>query len=109
MAILGELEKGGLLHTALPTVHSPTMGDALDELGHRPTQNNKVHEFYSAAPGGVPTQTAFSQSRRWAELDLDREGGVIRSTEHAFSKDGGLAVLYGNIARGRVHCEDCGR
>ena len=99
MAILGELEKGGLLHTALPTVHSPTMGDALDDWDIGRTQNNKVHEFYSAAPGGVPTQTAFSQSRRWAELDLDREGGVIRSTEHAFSKDGGLAVLYGNIAR----------
>ena len=99
MAILGELEKGGLLHTALPTVHSPTMGDALDDWDIGRTQNNKVHEFFSAAPGGVPTQTAFSQSRRWAELDLDREGGVIRSTEHAFSKDGGLAVLYGNIAR----------
>lgn len=99
MAILGELEKGGLLHTALPTVHSPTMGDALDDWDIGRTQNNKVHEFYSAAPGGVPTQTAFSQSRRWEGLDLDRENGVIRSTEHAFSKDGGLAVLYGNIAR----------
>jgi len=99
MSILGELEKAGLLHTALPTVHSPTMGDALDDWDIGRTQNNKVREFYSAAPGGVPTQTAFSQSRRWAELDLDRENGVIRSAEHAFSKDGGLAVLYGNIAR----------
>ncbi|QKG71700.1 dihydroxy-acid dehydratase [Erythrobacter mangrovi] len=98
MAILGELEKAGLLHTALPTVHSPTMGDALDDWDIGRTKNNKVREFFSAAPGGVPTQTAFSQSRRWADLDLDRENGVIRSAEHAFSKDGGLAVLYGNIA-----------
>ncbi|WP_370187990.1 dihydroxy-acid dehydratase [Qipengyuania sp.] len=99
MAILGELEKAGLLHTALPTVHSPTMGDALDDWDIGRTQNNKVREFYSAAPGGVPTQTAFSQSRRWEALDLDRANGVIRSAEHAFSEDGGLAVLYGNIAR----------
>ena len=99
MSILGELEKAGLLHIALPTVHSPTMGDALDDWDIGRTQNNKVREFYSAAPGGVPTQTAFSQSRRWAALDLDRENGVIRSAEHAFSQDGGLAVLYGNIAR----------
>ena len=98
MSILGELEKAGLLHTALPTVHSPTMGDALDDWDIGRTKNNKVHEFYSAAPGGVPTQTAFSQSRRWDSLDLDREKGVIRSAEHAFSKDGGLAVLSGNIA-----------
>ncbi|QZD95315.1 dihydroxy-acid dehydratase [Qipengyuania gelatinilytica] len=99
MSILGELEKAGLLHTALPTVHSPTMGDALDDWDIGRTQNNKVREFYSAAPGGVPTQTAFSQSARWESLDLDRSSGVIRSAEHAFSQDGGLAVLYGNIAR----------
>ncbi|NNC52789.1 MAG: dihydroxy-acid dehydratase [Erythrobacter sp.] len=99
MSILGELEKAGLLHTALPTVHSPTMGDALDDWDIGRTQNNKVREFYSAAPGGVPTQTAFSQSARWESLDIDRENGVIRSAEHAFSQDGGLAVLYGNIAR----------
>ncbi|KUO55320.1 MAG: dihydroxy-acid dehydratase [Sphingomonadales bacterium BRH_c3] len=99
MAILGQLDRAGLLHTALPTVHSPTLGDALDDWDISRTQNNKVHEFYSAAPGGVPTQTAFSQSRRWDALDLDRENGVIRSAEHAFSQDGGLAVLYGNIAR----------
>ncbi len=98
MAILGELDRAGLLHTALPTVHSPTMGDALDDWDVVRTGNPKVHEFYKAAPGGVPTQTAFSQSRRWEELDIDREGGVIRSKEHAFSQDGGLAVLYGNIA-----------
>ena len=99
MSILGELEKAGLLHTALPTVHSPTMGDALDEWDIGRTQNNMVREFYAAAPGGVPTQTAFSQSARWESLDIDREHGVIRSADHAFSKDGGLAVLYGNIAR----------
>ncbi|MBT2133914.1 dihydroxy-acid dehydratase [Croceibacterium sp. LX-88] len=98
MSILGEMEKGGLLNTALPTVHSPTLGDALEDWDVGRTRNNKVHEFYAAAPGGVPTQTAFSQSRRWDALDLDREGGVIRSVEHAFSKDGGLAVLSGNIA-----------
>jgi dihydroxy-acid dehydratase len=99
MAILGELERAELLHTALPTVHSPTMGDALADWDIRLTNNPKVQEFYKAAPGGVPTQTAFSQNRRWDELDLDRQNGVIRSADHAFSKDGGLAILYGNIAR----------
>jgi len=98
MAILGQMDRAGLLHTALPTVHSPTMADALEDWDVSRTRNNKVHEFYAAAPGGVPTQTAFSQSRRWESLDLDRESGVIRSAEHAFSKDGGLAVLYGNVA-----------
>ncbi|WP_305096216.1 dihydroxy-acid dehydratase [Croceibacterium aestuarii] len=99
MAILGELDRAGLLHTALPTVHSPTLGDALADWDIRLTNKPKVQEFYKAAPGGVPTQTAFSQSRRWDELDTDRVSGVIRSKEHAFSQDGGLAVLYGNIAR----------
>jgi len=99
MAILGELDRAGLLHTALPTVHSPTMGDALADWDVTLTGNPKVHEFFKAAPGGVPTQVAFSQARRWDELDLDREAGVIRSARHAFSQDGGLAVLYGNIAR----------
>ncbi|MXO59513.1 dihydroxy-acid dehydratase [Altererythrobacter salegens] len=99
MAILGELDRAGLLHTALPTVHSPTMGDALADWDIRLTNNPMVQEFYKAAPGGVPTQTAFSQARRWDELDADRVNGVIRSKENAFSQDGGLAVLYGNIAR----------
>ncbi len=98
VAILGELDRAGLLHTALPTVHSPTMGDALADWDIRLTNNPMVREFYMAAPGGVPTQTAFSQSRRWDDLDTDRVGGVIRNAENAFSKDGGLAVLYGNIA-----------
>lgn len=99
MALLGELDRAGLLHTALPTVHSPTMGDAIENWDIRLTNNPSVQEFFKAAPGGVPTQVAFSQSRRWAELDTDRENGVIRAKEHAFSQDGGLAVLYGNIAR----------
>ncbi|MBU6395888.1 MAG: dihydroxy-acid dehydratase [Sphingomonadales bacterium] len=99
MAILGELEKAGLLHTDLPTVHSPTMGDAINKWDISRSNDPAVHEFYKAAPGGVPTQVAFSQSRRWKELDLDRETGVIRSAEHAFSQDGGLAVLFGNLAK----------
>ncbi|WP_395671040.1 dihydroxy-acid dehydratase [Phenylobacterium sp.] len=98
MAILGELEKGGLIHTDLPTVHSRSMGEALARWDVGRTNSETVQTFYRAAPGGVPTQVAFSQSRRWEELDLDREGGVIRSVEHAFSQDGGLAVLSGNIA-----------
>ncbi|WP_120715718.1 dihydroxy-acid dehydratase [Tsuneonella amylolytica] len=98
MSILGELDRAGLLHTALPTVHSPTMGDALADWDIRLTNNPSVQEFYRAAPGGVPTQTAFSQNRRWDDLDTDRRGGVIRAREHAFSQDGGLAVLFGNLA-----------
>jgi dihydroxy-acid dehydratase len=98
MAILGELDRAGLLHTDLPTVHSRTLGEALDRWDIRRTSDASVQQFYKAAPGGVPTQVAFSQSRRWEELDTDRETGVIRSAEHAFSADGGLAVLSGNIA-----------
>jgi dihydroxy-acid dehydratase len=98
MAILGQLDRAGLLHTDLPTVHSRTLGDAINRWDISRTNDPEVQHFYKAAPGGVPTQTAFSQDRRWKELDLDRENGVIRSPEHAFSKDGGLAVLYGNIA-----------
>ncbi|MDF8333920.1 dihydroxy-acid dehydratase [Novosphingobium cyanobacteriorum] len=97
-AILGQLERAGLLHTGLPTVHSRTMGDALDKWDISRTNSPSVQEFFKAAPGGVPTQVAFSQDRRWKELDLDRQTGVIRSKEHAFSQDGGLAVLTGNIA-----------
>ena len=98
MAILGELDRGGLLHTDLPTVHSATMGEALDRWDVARTNSESVREFYMAAPGGVPTQVAFSQNRRWDELDLDREKGVIRSAKTPFSHDGGLAVLSGNIA-----------
>jgi dihydroxy-acid dehydratase len=98
MAILGELERGGLLHTDTPTVHSATFAEALERWDVCRTQSEEVHTFYRAAPGGVPTQTAFSQNRRWNALDVDRSGGVIRNVEHAFSKDGGLAVLKGNLA-----------
>ncbi len=98
MAILGELDRAGLLKTNLPTVHSVSLADALERWDVARTEAESVRDFYRAAPGGVPTQTAFSQERRWDELDLDRENGAIRSAGHAFSKDGGLAVLKGNIA-----------
>jgi len=98
MGILGELDRGDLLHVEQPTVHSATMGEALGRWDVARTNSESVREFYRAAPGGVPTQVAFSQSRRWDELDVDREGGVIRSANHAFSQDGGLAVLFGNLA-----------
>ena len=98
MGILGELDRAGLLHTQCPTVHSPTMGDALDNWDIVRTSNADVHKFYSAGPGGIPTQTAFSQDTRWPSLDDDREDGCIRSLENAFSLEGGLAVLTGNIA-----------
>ncbi len=98
MSILGELDRGGLLHTHLPTVHAPTLGDAIRRWDIVQSQDEDVHHFFRAAPGGVPTQTAFSQSRRWEAVDTDRAEGVIRDVEHAFSKDGGLAVLSGNLA-----------
>ena len=98
MAILGELDRAGLIDTSLPTVHSKTLSDALKVWDISQTTDAKVLSFYKAAPGGVPTQTAFSQSRRFEKLDLDRAEGVIRSKEKAFSQDGGLAVLYGNLA-----------
>jgi len=98
MAILGELERAELIDTSLPTVHAPTMADALNRWDIGRTNSESVRNFFRAAPGGVPTQVAFSQSARWDELDTDRQKGVIRSAEHPFSKDGGLAVLFGNIA-----------
>ncbi|SFQ08722.1 dihydroxy-acid dehydratase [Nitratireductor indicus] len=98
MAILGQLDAGGLIHRDSPTVHTPTIGEAIDGWAIDRTDSESVHNFFKAAPGGIPTQTAFSQEARWDELDLDREKGVIRSVEHPFSKDGGLAVLKGNIA-----------
>ena len=97
-SILGELERGGLLHTNLPTVHAKTMGEAINRWDIRRTNSKTVRDFFLAAPGGVPSQVAFSQDRRWDDLDLDRTTGVIRSAETPFSKDGGLAVLSGNIA-----------
>jgi dihydroxy-acid dehydratase len=98
MAILGELDRAGLLHPDTSTVHSKTIRDALRRWDIRQSNSASVQQFYLAAPGGVPTQTAFSQNQRWKELDLDRAGGVIRESEHAFSRDGGLAVLKGNLA-----------
>lgn len=98
MSILGELEKGGLINRDCPTVHSETLGHAIDRWDITRTTSETVRNFFRAAPGGIPTQVAFSQEARWDELDTDREKGVIRSVEHPFSKDGGLAVLKGNIA-----------
>ena len=98
MSILGELDRAGLLHRDVPTVHSKTLGDALARWDIMQAHDKAVFDFFLAAPGGVPTQVAFSQNRRWNELDMDRVKGVIRSKANAFSQDGGLAVLYGNIA-----------
>jgi len=99
MGILGELERGGLINTDLPTVHSETMAKALDTWDIMRNPSEEVVEFYKAGPAGIPTQTAFSQSTRWPSLDGDRETGCIRSVENAYSQEGGLAVLFGNIAR----------
>ncbi|MBZ9813194.1 dihydroxy-acid dehydratase [Mesorhizobium sp. CA7] len=98
MAILGQLDQAGLINRDLPTVHAATLGEALDHWDISRTSAENVRDFFLAAPGGVPTQVAFSQDRRWDELDLDREKGVIRSARTPFSKDGGLAVLKGNLA-----------
>jgi dihydroxy-acid dehydratase len=98
--ILAELARGGLLHTDARTVHSPTMGDAIEQWDVRggAAGDDAVRQFYRAAPGGVRTTEPFSQSRRYPTLDLNREKGAIRDVAHAFSRDGGLAVLYGNLA-----------
>jgi dihydroxy-acid dehydratase len=98
MAILGELDRAGLINAKLPTVHSATLEEALSLWDVMRTKSESTHRFYKAAPGGVPTQIAFSQDNRYADLDLDRKSGAIRQKEHAFSQDGGLAVLYGNLA-----------
>ena len=98
MAILSELSRGGLIHRDIPTVHSPSMGAALDKWDITTTLDEDVKKFYRAAPGGIATTIAFSQSMLWPDLDADRTEGCIRDIEHAYSKDGGLAVLYGNIA-----------
>jgi dihydroxy-acid dehydratase len=98
MAILGELDRAGLMHRELPMVHSKSLEDALNRWDIRRTKSESVRTFYKAAPGNVPTQMAFSQARRFEEVDTDRTAGCIRDAEHAFSKDGGLAVLSGNLA-----------
>lgn len=98
MGILGQLDNAKLLHNDIPTVHSASMKVALDNWDISRTQDEKVHEFFKAGPAGIPTQVAFSQNTRWPSVDDDRENGCIRSLEHAYSKEGGLAVLFGNIA-----------
>ena len=98
LAILGELERAGLLHTDTCTVHSPTLGEALARWDIGRSQGSEAHARFRAAPGGIPTQVAFSQDAQWPELDLDRAAGCIRDLEHAYSLDGGLAVLFGNLA-----------
>ena len=97
--ILGELDRCGLLHLEVPTVHSKTLGEAIVTWDIIRAHDLKVSTFYKAAPGGVPTQTAFSQDRRYPELDLDRTHGCIRDRSNAYSQEGGLAVLFGNIAQ----------
>jgi dihydroxy-acid dehydratase len=96
--ILGELDRAGLMNRDTPTVHTASMGEAIDKLDVKRAPTAAAIEFYRAAPGGIRTTEAFSQSQRYDALDLDREGGVIRDKAHAFSQDGGLAVLFGNIA-----------
>ncbi|KKO61461.1 Dihydroxy-acid dehydratase [Janthinobacterium sp. KBS0711] len=98
VGILGELARAGLLNTTLPTIHAPTLADAIAQNDIKCTDDPAVHELFRAAPGGVPTQTAFSQSERFASVDTDRATGCIRDKAHAYSQDGGLAVLYGNLA-----------
>ena len=97
-SILGELSRAGLLHNDVATVHSSTMGEAIAKWDIKVANNPEAEQLFKAAPGGVRTTQAFSQSNRFKDLDTDREAGVIRSVDHAFSKDGGLAVLFGNIA-----------
>ena len=98
MGIVGELDRAGLIDNKVATVHAATLGDALDRWDVMRTNSQSVHDFYRSAPGGVPTQVAFSQDRRFDDVDTDRKSGIIRTYDHAFSKDGGLAVLYGNLA-----------
>jgi len=98
MAILGELDRAGLLNRDLPMIHADSVAKALQQWDVMQTQEEKVQTFFRAGPGNVPTQVAFSQDKRWPDLDLDRANGCIRSSDHAFSQEGGLAVLYGNIA-----------
>jgi len=97
--ILGELDRAGLLHSDVPTVHAPSMAEALDRWDIMRNSNETIATFFKAGPAGIPTQQAFSQDTRWNSLDADRENGCIRNLEHAYSKEGGLAVLFGNIAR----------
>jgi len=98
IGILAELDRAGLIHRDVPTVHAPTLGAGLDANDVMNEANTAPREMYRAAPGGIPTTEAFSQSERWKTLDTDRQAGCIRDLEHAYSKEGGIAVLFGNIA-----------
>jgi len=98
MAILGELDRAGRLHTGVPTIHAPTMKDALAQWDVMRNPSEEVKRFFLAGPAGIPTQVAFSQDTRWPSLDTDRAQGCIRSIDHAYSQEGGLGVLVGNIA-----------
>jgi dihydroxy-acid dehydratase len=98
MGLLGELHRGGMLHGDCATVHAPSIAAAIEAWDIRVNKSEEVRTFYRAGPAGIPTQVAFSQDTRWPNLDIDRERGCVRSVEHAFSSEGGLAVLYGNIA-----------
>ena len=98
MGILAELNRAGLIANQVPTVHSPTMFEAISRWDVATNDDPALHEFFRAGPAGIPTQVAFSQSERYRTLDVDRERGCIRSVDCAYSADGGLAILYGNLA-----------
>ncbi|AGA91107.1 dihydroxy-acid dehydratase [Thioflavicoccus mobilis 8321] len=98
IGILGELERGGLIHRDVPTVHAATLGEAIDRWDLARSEDSLVRQRYLAAPGGIPTQVAFSQESYWSSPDLDRAEGCIRDLDHAYSRDGGLAILFGNLA-----------
>lgn len=98
IAIMGELDRANLIHTDVRNVHTGTVAETLAKWDVKQTNDTAVMDFYRAGPAGIPTQTAFSQSCRFDDLDLDRENGCIRDLDHAYSSEGGLAVLYGNIA-----------
>ena len=108
MAILGELQRAGLLHEDNPTVHSPSLKKGLSQWDIIQTEDAKVLQFYKAGPAGIPTQTAFSQDTRWPSLDMDREHGCVRSIQNAYSLEGGLAVLFGNIATNGLRSKNLG-
>ena len=99
LGILGELDRAGLIDTTVPTVHAGSLGEALDRWDiRRDTCRPEARELFLAGPAGIPTQVAFSQATRWPSLDTDRVGGCIRAVDHAYTSEGGLAVLYGNLA-----------
>ena len=107
-AILGELRRGGLIDDTVPTVHSKTMADALDDWDIRGGKaTDAAIELFHAAPGGVRTVEPFSTKNRWSSLDTDEEGGCIRDVEHAYTAEGGLCVLQGNLAEDGAVLKTC--